>query len=66
MLYKVRTVTGYCEMSAEDVRRELRAASYCYEGVSVMEHNAFMNEYYPIVARVPWSEVLKNHKGMLR
>jgi hypothetical protein len=50
MLIRIRTVDGWIEVSEQEVRR-LLACSYGNEGPAVIEHNAFMNQYYPIEER---------------
>ena len=47
MNIKIRTTDSWIEVSEREAERLLCSASY-YAGVSVMNHNAFMAEYYPI------------------
>jgi hypothetical protein len=44
---RVRTVTGWAEMTEDEARRALAAQAYRV-GPAVIEHNAFMNHHYPL------------------
>lgn len=48
MMIRIRTIDGWIEVPERcEVQRLLACMPYC-EGPAVIEHNAFMNHYYPI------------------